>query len=63
MALFNITIEKVVVRQDDELLKEMLCKVNKILEGNDKQMDSWLTTLRQAIGNLETISDKVDSKK
>ena len=61
MALFHITIEKVVVRQDDELLKEILCKVNKILEGSngETQMDSWLLTLKEAIGKIETVSDKV----
>lgn len=34
MGFINITIEKVVVRQDDELLKEINCKLDKLLAGN-----------------------------
>ena len=51
-------------KKELKLLKEILAIV-KTLKPDDqleKQMDSWLVTLKQAIGKLETVSEQVDSK-
>lgn len=47
-----------------------LCKLIDAITGNDEkvkaleaQMDSWLATLGQSIGELKTVSGQVDSTK
>lgn len=54
MALFNITIEKVIVKQDDELLKQILSKIDQLLEdpnGNKKQ--EILDKLNKAVEDIK----------
>lgn len=46
-----------------------LCKLIDAITGDERvkelenQMDSWLATLEQSIGKVETVSEQVDSKK
>ena len=54
-------------RKELKLLNEILAEVKALKQDDkvaelEKQMDSWLVRLKQALGNLETVSDKVDSK-
>lgn len=54
MALFHITIEKVVVKNDDELLKQILSKIDQLLEdpnGNKKQ--EILDKLNKAVEDIK----------
>lgn len=65
MALFHITIEKVIVQDDGREVKKLLEKILCKLDGEgelEKQMDSWLVTLDKSIGKIEKVSDQVVSK-
>lgn len=60
MALFHITIEKVIVRQDDELLKEINCKLNKLLaaQNNDEIINKAASDLDTSTNKLKEAIDK-----
>lgn len=58
MALFNITIEKVIVRQDDELLKEIICKLNKLLSADGSVIEKAASDLSNSTDKLKEAVDK-----
>jgi len=51
MALFNITIEKVIIKCDEK-------EQSKVAE-LEKQMDEWLKIMKAKVAKLKTISEKV----
>lgn len=52
MALFHITIEKVIVKHDDVLLKEILEKLNELTNDNTKQ--EIIDKLDKAISDIKS---------
>lgn len=55
MALFNITIEKVIVKQDDELLKQIIEKLDQLLEDPDgRKKQAILDKLNNATEDIKS---------
>lgn len=52
MALFHITIEKVIVKYDDVLLKEILDKLNELTNEGKKQ--EIIDKLNKAISDIQS---------
>lgn len=60
MALFHITIEKLVVKTTDT---EDTCELKERIKELEKQQEDWLLKIDKAIGKIETVSEQVDSTK
>ena len=60
MALFNITIEKVVVKSNDELLEAINCKLDKLLaaNNNDAAIAKAASDLDASTNELKDAVDK-----
>lgn len=58
MALLNITIEKVIVKADDTLLKEIICKLDQLLSVNDAVIAKAASDLDASTNQLKDAVDK-----
>lgn len=61
MSLFNITIEKVIVKNNYEEIIKLLKEIKCLVSGADadQQMDSWLLKLKESVEKIEQVSDTV----